>query len=63
MVPYNLYKTGNRDKAMELIDDVAANVVKTDGPQQDPFWQDSAADYLAANILGLIEDAKEEMKI
>ena len=60
MVPYNLYKSGNRDKAMELIDDVAANVVKTDGPQQDPFWQDSAADYLAANILGLIEDAKEE---
>ena len=60
MVPYKLYKEGNRDKAMELIDDVANNIVKTDGPQQDPFWQDSAADYLAANILGLIEDAKEE---
>ena len=60
MVPYNLYKSGNRDKAMELIDDVANNVVKTDGPQQDPFWQDSAADYLASNILGLIEDAKED---
>ncbi len=60
MVPYRLYKEGNRDKALELIDDVANNVVKTDGPQQDPFWQDSAADYLAANILGLIEDAKEE---
>ena len=60
MVPYKLYKEGNRDKALELIDDVANNVVKNDGPQQDPFWQDSAADYLAANILGLIEDAKEE---
>ncbi|MCR4581632.1 MAG: type IV secretory system conjugative DNA transfer family protein [Bacilli bacterium] len=59
MVPYKLYKEGNRDKALELIDDVANNVVKNDGPQQDPFWQDSAADYLAANILGLIEDAKE----
>ncbi len=60
MIPYKLYKEGNRDKALELIDDVANNIVKTDGPQQDPFWQDSAADYLAANILGLIEDAKEE---
>ena len=60
ILPYRLYKEGNKDKALELIDDVASNIIKSDGQQQDPFWQDSASDYLAGNILGLIEDAKEE---
>ena len=60
MLPYKLYQEGNRDKALELIDDVASNIIKSDGQAQDPFWQDSASDYLAGNILGLIEDAKPE---
>ena len=59
MIPYNLYKSGNKDKASELIDDIASNIVK-EAQAQDPFWQDSAADYLSGCILGLFEDAKPE---
>ncbi len=59
-IPYRLYKAGNTDKAQELVDDVASNIMKDKNSQADPFWQDSAADYLAGNILGLMDDATEE---
>lgn len=58
-LPYKLYKEGNVDKAIELVDDVANNIVK-DKQAQDPFWQNSSADYFAGCALGLLEDAKEE---
>lgn len=58
-LPYKLYKEGNVDKAIELVDDVASNIVK-DKQAQDPFWQNSSADYFAGCALGLLEDAKEE---
>ncbi len=58
-LPYQLYKEGNVDKAIELIDDIASNIVK-DKQAQDPFWQNSSADYFAGVALGLLEDAKEE---
>lgn len=58
-LPYKLYKEGNIDKAIELVDDVANNIVK-DKQAQDPFWQNSSADYFAGCALGLLEDAKEE---
>jgi len=58
-LPARMYKAGNTDKAIELIDDVASNIVKEKNPQ-DPFWQNSAADYFAACALGLIEDCEEE---
>ena len=58
-LPYKLYKEGNIDKAVELVDDVGKNVVK-DKKADDPFWQDSAGDYFSGCALGLIQDAKEE---
>lgn len=58
-LPYKLYKEGNVDKAIELVDDVANNIVK-DKQAQDPFWQNSSSDYFAGCALGLLEDAKEE---
>lgn len=58
-LPYRLYKEGNVDKAIELVDDVANNIVK-DKQAQDPFWQNSSSDYFAGCTLGLLEDAKEE---
>ena len=60
MVPYNLYKKGNKDKASELIDDIASNIVKNEASNADPFWEDSASNYLSACIQGLIQDGKEE---
>ncbi len=58
-LPYQLYKAGNTDKATELVDDVALNIVQ-DKKAQDPFWEKSASDYFAGVTLGLFEDAKEE---
>ena len=58
-LPYRLYKEGNVDKASELIDDVASNIIK-DKKSQDPFWENSSADYFAGCALGLMEDGTEE---
>ena len=58
-LPFQLYKAGNTDKATELVDDVALNILQ-DKKAQDPFWEKSASDYFAGVTLGLFEDAKEE---
>lgn len=58
-LPYRLYKAGNVDKAIELVDDVALNIL-ADPKAQDPFWSNSASDYFSGCVLGLFEDAKEE---
>ena len=60
-LPYNLYKSGNKDKANELLDDLAMNILYDEKAQnQDPFWEKTSADYFAGLCLGLFEDAKEE---
>ena len=58
-LPYRLYKDGNTDKAVELVDDVALNILQ-DKKAQDPFWEKSASDYFAGVTIGLFEDAEEE---
>lgn len=58
-LPYKLYKAGNIDKAVELVDDVALNILQ-DKKAQDPFWEKSASDYFSGCALGLLEDATEE---
>jgi type IV secretion system protein VirD4 len=57
-LPYLLYKEGS-DKANELLSDLARNLLH-DEKTDDPFWQNSSADYFTALSLGLFEDAKEE---
>ena len=59
-LPYQYYKEGNIDKATELLDDVALNILYEKGESNDPFWQRSSADYFSGLVLGLFEDAKEE---
>ncbi len=59
-LPYRLYKDGNVDKATELLEDVANNILKEKNGNADPFWQNSAADYFSGCVLGLFEDGKEE---
>lgn len=58
-LPYKLYKDGNTDKAMELLDDVASNILYEEG-NKDPFWEKTAADYFVGLALGLFEDATPE---
>ena len=60
-LPYNLYKEGNSDKAIELLDDLALNILYEEkSGNADPFWEKSAADYFTGLALGLFEDASEE---
>ena len=60
-LPYSLYKDGNIDKAIELLEDLAANILHD--PQakgQDPFWENTSADYFAGLACALFEDATPE---
>ena len=59
-LPYQYYQDGNYDKATELLDDVALNILyDPNNKSGDPFWEKSAADYFSGLSLGLFEDAKE----
>jgi len=55
-MPYNYFHNGNKDKALELLDDVAMNILKDPNSKADPFWEDSAADYFSGLTLGLFMD-------
>ena len=60
-LPYKYYKEGNSDKANELTDDLAMNILYDENAQNsDPFWEKTSADYFSGICLGLFEDAKEE---
>ena len=57
--PYQNYKNGNRDKATELLDDIATNILVDPKNKESAFWERSAADYFCGLALGLFKDAKE----
>ena len=59
-LPYQYYKNNNVDKATELLDDVALNIIRDPNSKDTPFWENSAADYFSGLALGLFMDAKEE---
>ena len=59
-LPYQLYKNGNGDKAIELLDDLALNILYEEKNTGDPFWEKSGADYFTGLALGLFDDASEE---
>lgn len=60
-MPYKLYKAGNHDKAIELLDDLALNILYDEtNKNADPFWEKTSADYFSGVALGLFEDAKED---
>lgn len=59
-LPYSLYKNGNIDKSVELLEDLAANILKDPSAKgQDPFWENTSADYFAGLACALFEDANE----
>ena len=60
-LPYKIYKSGKQDKAIELLDDLALNILYDESnANADPFWEKTSADYFSGLALGLFEDAKEE---
>jgi len=58
IVPYRLYHSGQRDKAAELVNDMAGCIVK-EGYEKEPYWSNSASDMLAGLLLILFECAQE----
>lgn len=60
-LPYDYYRNGNQDKAIELVDDLAVNILYDENAQnQDPFWEKTSADYFAGLTLALFEDANPD---
>ena len=60
-LPYRLWNGGNQDKAIELLDDLALNILYDESNKNaDPFWEKTSAGYFSGLALGLFEDAKEE---
>lgn len=58
-MPYYYYKNGNKDKAIELLEDIANNILVDPKNKDSAFWEQSGADYFSALALGLFKDAKE----
>lgn len=59
-VPYQYFQIGQIDKAMEMINDIALNIMYDDDKNKDPFWEQSAVDYFIGLALGLCEDGSSE---
>lgn len=60
-LPFKYYKAGNQDKSIELLNDVALNILyDPSNKNESDFWEKSAADYFSGLALGLFMDAKEK---
>lgn len=59
-IPYELYKSGEKDKATEMLNDIALNIFFDDSNGKDPFWEQSSVDYFMGLALALFEDGEED---
>ena len=59
-VPYRLFKAGNIDKSIELLEDLSKNILYDEKNKDDPFWENTSADYFGGLAYSLFQDAKEE---
>ncbi|MBR3523168.1 MAG: type IV secretory system conjugative DNA transfer family protein [Bacilli bacterium] len=59
-LPYKLYKDGDIDTALEMIENIGYYFVSNDtfDPNQDPFWEISAANLFTGLVLYLFENEK-----
>lgn len=57
--PYNLYKNGNIDDAIDYLEKLA-KIMFYENSSVDPFWSFTASDFYTGIVLGLFEDAKED---
>lgn len=57
--PYRVYKEGNVDKANELLQDLASNILIDPNNKAEPFWEQTASNFFTGLSLGLFDDASE----
>lgn len=58
--PYRIYKEGDVDKANELLQDLASNILIDPNNKAEPFWEQTASNFFTGLSLGLFDDATEE---
>ena len=58
--PYRIYKEGNADKANELLQDLASNILIDPNNKAEPFWEQTASNFFTGLSLGLFDDAPED---
>lgn len=56
LLPYNYYKNDKKDKAVELINELALEIFKSDTKGVDPYWEETSADYFTALTLILFKE-------
>ena len=60
-LPYQLYTNDNKDKAIELLDDLALNILYDESNNNaDPFWEKTSADYFSGLSLAMFDDTTED---
>ena len=60
-LPYYLYQNNEKDKAAELVEEIAHYLLYDKrNVDSDPFWENSAANLFTGLVLYLFEKAKEE---
>lgn len=64
-LPYDIYKSGNKDKALSMLNDfISAISAPHSEKTKDIFWIEMASSFALANLLLLIEaGTKEEMNV
>lgn len=59
-IPFELYKSGNCDRAHEFVNDIALNLMLAEKSTKDVFWDYSASDLLFGLILLLFKMHKSD---
>src|SRR5574344_235303 len=62
MLPYNYYRMGKKDKAIDLIKTLAQEIYNDNG-NLDSFWSESATNYFIALTLILFKESKDISEI
>ncbi len=63
MLPYEYYRNGKVDKAIEMLSDLCMQLKAQVHTERDPYWENQAMDLLMGMILMLFECEPDETKI
>lgn len=63
LLPYQYYKSGDEDKAIEMVSDFCMQLKATVHSEKDLYWENQAMDLLLGIILMLFECESDEKKI
>jgi hypothetical conjugation protein len=58
--PYELYKNNNKDKAIEMLENIGYYLLHDSNDNSDIFWENTAIEYFVGLVLYLFDKAKED---